>query len=398
MEKTKEASPFRVAAAALILVAGFCLIAVILFFGISTSSVANRDYIEYWSAGQQLIHGANPYDDSAILQIERGVGYRGDLPKITFSPPVALVLALPLGLLSAKAGFTVWSLAILVSVSISIWILWLLNGRPDNRLHLLGFVFAPIVACQMAGQLGTFFLLAVVLFLYLHQSRPLLAGAALLPCASKPHLFLPFAMVLLFWIIWKKAYPILAGFAAAFLVSCSLPLYFDSRIWSQYSQMLKHVRVLDGFVPTLSGVLRLLLNPAAVWVQFLPEACGTAWAVWYFWTRRNRWSFAEQGLLVLLVSVACSPYAWVSDEAVLLPAILFGVYRAVDSGRSLLPIGLSAGVAMIEVLGTVRMTSIYYLWTVPAWLAWFLYSTSSKKSESERTIATERKLTQRVPH
>jgi hypothetical protein len=34
-----------------------------------------------------------------------------------------------------------------------------------------------------------------------------------------------------------------------------------------------------------------------------------------------------------------------------------------------------AGVALIEVLASVQITSPYYLWTTPAWLAWYLYAT-----------------------
>ena len=153
--------------------------------------------------------------------------FEGDKPKISFSPPVAFFLMLPLGFFGAKGGLILWSLALLTSLSISNWLLWILNGRPDSRYHLLGYVFAPVLACQMAGQLGTFLLLGVVLFLYFHRSRPYLAGAALLPCALKPHLFLPFAMVLVLWTIDRKAYRILTGFAAALLASCAFTLCFD---------------------------------------------------------------------------------------------------------------------------------------------------------------------------
>jgi hypothetical protein len=367
-------SPLRVVAASCIVVAGFFLVAGILFFGLSNKSAANRDFIEYWAAGQQLVHGANPYDGAAVLRLERAVEFDGNKPKITFSPPVAFFLVLPLGFVSAKTGVILWSLALLSCISISNWILWILNGRPSSRYHLLGYLFAPVLACQMAGQLGTFLLLGVVLFLYFHKSQPYLAGAALLPFVLKPHLFLPFAIVLLLWAIDRKAYRILAGFAATLLASCALTLYFDIHLWSQYSQMLSTTGVLDAFVPTLSAMFRLLVDRNAVWLQFLPEAAGCVWAIWYFWTRRSWWNWTDQGLLLLLISTACTPYSWFSDEAILLPAVLAALYRVVDSGRSLLPLGLITGVALIEVLAVVKMTSPFYLWTVPAWLAWYLYA------------------------
>ena len=377
-----KTNPMRVAGAACIVIAGAFLVAGILFFGMTEESAANRDFIEYWAAGQQLVHSENPYDATGILTREREVGYSGDRPKISFSPPIAFFLALPLGFVGAKAGLILWTIALLAAISLANWIIWILNGRPPNRWHLLGYVFAPVLACQMAGQLGTFLLLGVVLFLLLHRTRPLLAGAALLPCALKPHLFLPFAIALVLWSLHRRVFRVLAGFVVVLTASCVVTLSFDPVVWSQYAAMMKSTGVLDGFVPTLSAALRVLVNPNARWVQFTPEACGCIWAVWYFGTRRTQWRWTENGLLLLLVSAACTPYAWFSDEAVLLPAVMFGVYRALDSGRSLLPIGVIAGVALIEVLSVVKMTSPFYLWTVPAWFAWYLYATGAKRTQA----------------
>jgi hypothetical protein len=274
-------------------------------------------------------------------------------------------------------------MALLASLVASIRMLWKINGSPPNRLHLLGYCFAPVMECLMAGQLGIFLLLGAVLFLYFHKSRPLLAGASLLLCAAKPHLFVPFGIVLLLWAVSHKAYRILAGFCIALLASCTVAICFDPHAWSQYSRMIGTSGIMKEIVPTLSEFFRLLLSPDAVWVQFLPQAVGCGWAIWYFWTRRSGWNWMDQGLLLLLVSVLCSPYALFTDEAVLLPAVLSGVYRADDSGRSLLPFGLIAGVAIAEVFAKIPITSVYYLWTMPAWLAWYLYATVNKRKPAQ---------------
>ena len=367
---------------ALRIFAASCLVVLgigILFLIVKTNSAGKRDFIEYWAAGQQLVHGANPYDGAAILPLQHGAGLEGNHPQVSFSPPVAFFLALPLGFVGANTGLVLWLLVLLACLVASIRILWTMHGRPANRLHLLGYCFAPLMECLMAGQLGIFLLMGIVLFLYFYKTHPFLAGAALLPCALKPHLFLPFAVVLLLWVVSRKAYRILAGFSAILLASCALTLIFDHRVWSQYAQMMRTNGALDAWVPTLSSTFRLLVDSHAVWLQFLPEAAGCGWALWYFWTRRTRWDWMDHGLLVLLVSAACTPYAWFTDESMLLPAVMVGVYRADDSGRSLLPFGLFAGAAMMEVLAEVPITSAYYLWTIPAWIAWYLYATGSKE-------------------
>jgi hypothetical protein len=90
----------------------------------------------------------------------------------------------------------------------------------------------------------------------------------------------------------------------------------------------------------------------------------------------------EQGLLLLLVSEMFSPYAWFTDEAMVLPAILAAVYRTDEAGGSLLLFGLIAGAALIEVLTGVQITSPFYLWTTPAWLAWYLFATRKKGTQA----------------
>jgi len=227
----------------------------------------------------------------------------------------------------------------------------------------------------MGGQVGIFLLLGFVLFLYFHQSRHYFAGAALLLCAIKPHLFLPFAIVLLLWEVSRKSYRIIAGFSAALLVSCALSFYLDTNAWSQYSQMMHAGGALTERVPVLSVEFRFLVDRNAVLLQFVPEAIACAWATWYFLANRKQWSWMDQGLLVLLVAVMCAPFGWFTDESILLPAVLTGVYRAAENRRSLVPLGLFAAVALAEVLVPVQLISPFYLWSTPAWLAWYLYAT-----------------------
>jgi hypothetical protein len=367
---------WRVLAAFLLVVVGAGLFVLI----VRSNNAGQRDFITYWAAGHQLVHRANPYDGAAIQALEHSAGCNLSFPLIMRNPPEALFLALPLGLVSPNTGLVLWMVALLASLVASIRMLWTMHGRPDDRLHLLGYCFAPVMECLMAGQFGLFLLLGVVLFLYFHKSRPFLAGAALLLCATKPHLFLPFGIVLILWIVVKKQYRILAGFCVALLASCALAFCFDPYAWSHYSQMMHTSGIMGEIVPTLSEFFRLIIDRNAIWLQFLPQAAGCFWALWFFWTRRTRWSWMDQGLLLLLVSVMCSPYALLTDEALLLPAVLTGIYRADRSGRSLLPFGCIAGVAMIEVFVKIPMTSAYYLWTTPAWLAWYLYATSGKNT------------------
>lgn len=367
-------SPLRKLAAAAIIAAGFCLVLAILVIGTTDKTATGRDFIEYWALEHQLAHHANPYDEAGLLRIERSVGM--DKPGVLMSPspPVAWFYALPLGWLSSKAGLVSWMLLLLVCLCISVWVLWLLHGRPESRWHVIGLGFPPALWCLISGQLGIFFFLEIVLFLYFIERRPWIAGAALVLCALKPHLFLPCLVVLLLWSVSRRQIGVLAGFAVALAVSCGLTLWMDPRVWREYAQMLHSSQIMDLFLPTASIALRFLIDRQAHWIEFIPEACACAWAAWYFLTRRARWDWNTEGLLVLLVAAACSPYSWYSDQPMVFPAVLAGLIYAQKSLLALAGFGVIAGLGLIGFLVQIPMTSAYYIWTAPAWLAWYLYA------------------------
>jgi hypothetical protein len=364
----------RVIVSIFLLVIGVAAIAAV-SSAMTQGAAGNRDFIAYWAAGQQLVHGANPYGRTGVLRLEHAEEFTGPQPLIMRNPPLAFFLAWPLGFVSARVGMTLWLLALVASLVASIRMLWDFYGRPKDRLHLLGYVFAPVLACIMAGQLGIVLLLGLVLFLYFHESRPFLAGAALLLCAVKPHLFVPFGLVLLAWAFSRKAYRILAGAGTTIAASCALSFFLDHRAWPQYARMMSAAGIQHEFVPSLSLLFRILADRNAAWVQFAPAAAACVWSLWYFWTRRDRWDWMDHGMLLLLVSVATAPYAWFTDEVVVLPAMLAALYRAQNSGRSMFPFGFASGFALVQVMEQVPLTSCYYLWTVPAWIGWYLYAT-----------------------
>jgi len=371
-------NPWRILAAALIIVFGICSVAWLYSIGLTDEKVTEKDFIQYWVIGHQLIHGVNPYDIHAVLSLEQTVGLIGNEPRVSLSPPVAFFFFVPLAFVSPKIGFILWWWILIACLMAALRLLWVLNGRPDNRFHLVGYVFAPVLVCLMAGQLSIFLLLGIVLFLYLHKSRPGLAGAALLPCALKPQLFLVFAVVLLVWVVSRKAYRVLAGFVAALLGSCGLTLLFDNQVWSQYFRLMHDTSMLQQFfIPTFGVVLRFLIDRDAVGLQYIPAVVGCVWAVWYFWTRRNRWDWMDQGLFLLFISDVCAPYGFFTDECILLPFILAGLYRARNLDRAFILLMVINGAALIEVLTKVNIISPYYLWTTPAWLGWYLYATGS---------------------
>jgi hypothetical protein len=155
----------------------------------------------------------------------------------------------------------------------------------------------------------------------------------------------------------------------------------DGAAWQHYAAMAARANLQDEFIPTLSLMLRLLVHRQAVWLQFVPVAVSCAWAAWFFMKHRTHWDWMKHGSLLMLVSVMVAPYAWFSDEAVLLPALLDALYRQMRTGGALLPFTCVMGVALLEVLAGTAIGSGFYLWTAPAWFAlWLMTNARNPKS------------------
>lgn len=343
--------------------------------GVLSTGNSVCDFVSYWAAGQQLVHRANPYDADAILLLERSAGFPDGLPALVMrNPPSALLLALPLGFFSPRTGALLWSLLLIACLTTSVRLLWIMHGRPKNQLHLLAYSFAPALACLLAGQTGLFMLLGLALFLRLHRTRPFLAGVSLWLCALKPHLFLPFCLTLLVWIVVTKSYSVLIGASLSLIISTAVAFILRPLAWIQYGQMMRASGISGEAIPCLS-VMFHRISPNTAWGQYLPMVLGCVWAVAYFRKHYNDWDWMGHGSPVMLVSLVVAPYAWFTDQSILIPALLHAVY--LTRSRSLVAIPALAS-AIIEIgifRGIPLLHSALYLWTAPTWLVWYLCAT-----------------------
>ncbi len=363
--------------AAAIVAAGFCFLTVIYAVGMRDKKPGlEGDYIGYWASGQQLLHHANPFDADALLRLETSAGYNRVGPSITPSPPVTFLLLLPIGLLGAWPGLIAWGMAMVAALAASIWMLWQINGHPDTLLPLFGFLFAPAMVCMLGGQVGVFFLLSITAFFFFVEQRPLIAGAVLLPCVMKPHLFLAFAVVLLLWSAHRRIWRVPAGLALALVVSTAVTLYLDPHVFAHYLTSLRDTEVGSRVTPTLPMLLRQTIAPSAAWIEFAPAALACIWSAWYYVRHRAQWNWMNEGLLVLLVLLVarlCAPYAWFSDEAIILPAVLTLLLRRPQHIRALWLVAFIAAIELAQVYARADMKTYSYAWTAPAWLACYLY-------------------------
>lgn len=347
------------------------------------SASGSRDFVVFWATGRQLAHHANPYDGAALLRTERAAGL-STLYGVMYmrNLPLALPLVYPLGFLSLWLASVLWAIFLLACLAASVHLLWIMHGRPKNSRHWLGYSFGPALICLMMGQTTLIVLLGLVLFLRLQGSRPFLAGISLWLCMLKPHLFVPFGLVLLIWIVVTRSYKILAGAAVALAASFWIAYLIDPMAWIQYVKMARGSGIQWDFIPCISVILRIWINKASVWIQYIPVALGSVWALSYFWPRRKTWDWMKHGSLLLLVSLLTAPYAWIYDACMVIPALLHGAYLT-RSRKVLAALAFLSAMVEIALFCNVwkrEALFLWTLWTAPAWLVWYLVaSTPSTK-------------------
>jgi len=352
---------------------------------------AHRDYIVYWATGQQLAHHGNPYDPAALKQLEREGGFTGGAAYFMRNTPWALPLALPLGYMSAQAAALPWSLFMLGLLVVSVRILWRMFGSAGSRIDWLGYCFPPALACVDIGQTSVILLFGLVLFLRFHKKRPFAAGTALCLCSIKPHLFLPFALVLLLWIVVSRSYRILAGVVAAMLAGNAVTACIDPSALSQYVYYMRTSNTTREFTACLGDVLRDALHPSAEWLAFVPAMLGSVWAVVYFWRKRHTWDWLENGNPLMLVSLIVAPFGWIFDQTLAIPALLFAASRT--SSRVLLSVLALIYIAIEVELLHFEPHSLAYLWIVLAWLVWYLFARAYSDEAGAAPVSVSQSIT-----
>jgi hypothetical protein len=146
--------------------------------------------------------------------------------------------------------------------------------------------------------------------------------------------------------------------------------------------MLQQQAIQYEFIPALSGMLRLLFLRRFFWMQFLPAVLGLLWSFWYFRKNQRTWDWRQHGPALLVVSILTTPYSWITDEVVLLPAILQGAIwlsRAKLKVRSQLVILLLVLLDLIMLLilkAQVPPGTGIYFWSSLVWFSWYWYARS----------------------
>jgi hypothetical protein len=285
-----------------------------------------RDFISFWGASQFAWAGqpALAYDNAALNAVQSRV--------VTFPPgaempfpyaPFFLLLVMPFGLGSFPLGLILWS-----AVGYGLYLL------AANRLHpgmaWAAAAFPPVFACAALGQSG--FVIAAIFLagLALLPTRPFAAGLVLGCLILKPQLALILPIAMLAARQWRTIAGAAVSASAILLLGLLIFGLAASRAWLGQLPLYAEI-ARDGLV----GWHKFVSIYAAARQVGVPElpAMGlhgtvnilVGIAVWLVWRSPAGWP-ARFAILAAATMLA-SPYLYVYDALILLPAFIYVIRR-----------------------------------------------------------------------
>lgn len=289
-----------------------------------------NDFLSYWTVGRLLLEGGNPYDVGAILDVQRALGSRFVEPGVVRNPPWTLPLLLPFAALSFGAGWYAWAamqVALIGSCAAALWKLFGGSARPSVAIAI-SLLFPPAVFVALGGQIGGLILLGLTGFVVaVGKRRDFAAGLFLSLLTLKPHLLLPFGVVVLVWSWRERRFLPLVGAAAGVAVGAIIALLLQPDIFGQYLEFARAEVPEEDVVSTPGAALRQIVGFRHFWVQWIPAVLGIGWAMVRYSGLASRWNWSSELPQLAAVSWLAAPYGWVYDMVLLMPAVLDGAVR-----------------------------------------------------------------------
>jgi hypothetical protein len=291
------------------------------------------DFMTYWSAARLFdLHG-NPYSVTDTLALERTLGWPGSSALVMLCPPWTLSVVAPGGLFSFRTAQALWlgiSLALDAISAVALWRYY--GGALKNSWIALAvaLTLTPLAAAEFLGQITPLMLAGLSAFLLLLRKELWFwAGVAALGLLLKPQLLWLVLLAVFLWTVQERKWQVLVGgFVAAALATAAALIYDPASVHYFHNAYGAAMATDCGF----GGWLRSLFGHDRRWLQYVPCLFGAGWFAWYWMQHRRHWDWPEHLPLLLLVSVVSSPYCWLHDFIMILPAWIAlaarGAYRS----------------------------------------------------------------------
>ena len=338
---------------------------------IASSALRVQDLAQYW-AGAHLVR-ENPYSETLVTDFERASGYSMNSPAMVMrNPPSAFPARPPAALHELQRCVRFldtlehsYSCGLRSRFVVFQWQFRVLHSPP----RFLCLLYGPTVALLLVGQIAVLVLLGVTLFLVMvERKRDWLAGAFLSLTFVKPHVVLLFLIGILLWSLRTRRWAVLLSLALSLAATSGVTLLLNPHVFIQYIAFVREFAGETMPYPNIGGLLYVISGYRDL--AFLPQIAGLVWLGFYWKKHRLGWDWKSHGMVVLLVSVACSYYSFPFDQIILLPALIaaytngnrrifFAAFIATDLGFAFYISNLA---------GKFGFGYMFLWWTAGAWL------------------------------
>ena len=339
--------------------------------------IIGDDYVEYWSAGKINITGGNPYDPDQMLSLQLSTGKAHSLPVMMWNPPWMLTIAMPFGVIDYPVSRSIWLFTFVLLIFLCVNSLWTYFGGSEKTRDIswiIAFTFYPVLEALKSGQANPLLLVGVTGFLLsIRKKRFFLAGIFFSFLILKPHLLYLFGLAVLMWVIRERRAFVFLGTLTSLIFGTLVAWYVNPQVINQYIFAIQNYPPTDWVTPTIGGILRILIAPDLIYLQFLAPILGLIWFVYYWIKHRKSWNWSKEAPMLVLVSVFTAAYGWSSDQIVSVIAVVQIGVLLIQAGITRASIVVAISYLAINILAfLVSGNAIILFWLAPALLIWYL--------------------------
>jgi hypothetical protein len=281
------------------------------------------DFVTYWASGRLFVQGADPYSASAVLALERALGWTNPHVLMMLNPPWVLPFVALVGRLPFVTAYYAWQVVAGPLEAVSAVALWRYYGG-ERRTAWVALVFLatflPAGAAEHLGQVTPLIVAGITGFLWAVRRQLYgMAGACLMTLALKPHLLYLVFLAIALWMVKERRWRVGVSAAAVCAGTTAAAIAFNRNVLGYFRGTLS--TAMETYCG-VGGVLRSIFGVEHGWLQFAPMAVGLGWFAWYWRRHGGQWSWEKNLPLVLLVSICSSPYLWAHDFVVAMPALI----------------------------------------------------------------------------
>jgi hypothetical protein len=353
----------------LVIVVGFILVLLVLFFTRFPYPPGWDFRNNLWAPSFLLIHGQSPYNLTVLYELGSAVWM-----------PVAIGLFWPIGFLPLQQASNLWWILSLISL---IAVVWLSCGfkRPPKLLFtislFLAFIFPPTISHFSLGQITILICLIYLLIAtYEDKFHPLLLAVLIVLTLSKPQLTIFFLPGYFFSYLREKGFSRTMQLLFYLLIALgitTLPLFVFYPQWA--TDFIRNITSNPTWAhpSSLFMLSTYIINfGELLWWILLIVVSGINL---YLWVRLPK---REAAVWSLALTTLITPYVWSWDFVLLVPLVTSYLYNKMSGYPTwLLYFAIISCWGVIAFMKLNGQTSDELYWWVPWYLIGFVIISST---------------------